>query len=93
MRSRLRVHSTAHTVSGASPFKARESVQRRDLSNVIYGENIRGLAANFGTLGNQDDSAGLNSENMAKYPPSVVENPLSSTHTSFAIDALVIKIV
>lgn len=70
MRSRLRVHSTAHTVSGASPFKARESVQRRDLSNVIYGENIRGLAANFGTLGNQDDSAGLNSENMAKYPPS-----------------------
>ena len=59
MRSRLQVHSTAHAVSGASLFKARESIQRRGLSNVIYGENSRGLAANFGTLGNHDDSAAV----------------------------------
>ena len=91
MRSRLRVHSTAHIVSGASPFKVRESIQRRDLSNVIYGENIRGLAANFGTLGNQDDSAG---ENFGKHTlrPSA-DKPLSCTHTLFAMDVFVTKIV
>ena len=83
---------SAYSFRSISFQSSRERTKTRFIQRYIWWK-YSGLAANFGTLGNQDDSAGLNSENMAKYPPSVVENPLSSTHTSFAIDALVIKIV